>query len=53
MTVTSDVINSTAVCVCVCCAQLKFSSEQLTDMIKGHVSGPTDEIKGDLNDSDQ
>ena len=42
-----------SVCVCVCCAQLKFSSEQPTDRIKGHVSGPTDETKGDLNDSDQ
>ena len=40
-------------CVCVCCTQLKFSLEQLTDRIKGHVSGLTDETKGDLNDSDQ
>ena len=47
----SDVINWTVVCVC--CTQLKFSSEQLTDRIKGHVSGPTDETKEDLNDNDQ
>ena len=40
-------------CVCVCAHSLKFSLEQLTDRIKGHVSGPTDETEGDLNNSDQ
>ena len=38
---------------CVCCAQLKFKLEQLTDRIKVIVSDHTDETKGDVNDSAQ
>ena len=37
----------------VCCAQLKFKLEQLTDRIKVIVSDYTDETKGDVNDSAQ
>ena len=49
---TSDVIKWTALCVCYC-AQWKFTLNQLTDRIKGLVSGSTDETKGELNHSGQ